>query len=51
VKLVPGAELELLPRLGHVPMADDPDRTAEVIEEFVARASRRSREPREAAPA
>jgi pimeloyl-ACP methyl ester carboxylesterase len=51
VKLVPGAELELLPRLGHVPMADDPDRTAEVIEEFVARAARRPRERPAVAPA
>lgn len=49
--LVPGAELELLPRLGHVPMADDPERTAGVIEEFVERGSRRSRERHAAAPA
>ena len=51
VDLVPGAELELLPRLGHVPMADDPERTAEVIEEFAARAARQSRGRRAAAPA
>jgi pimeloyl-ACP methyl ester carboxylesterase len=42
VDLVPGAELKLLPRLGHVPMADDPEATAEVIEEFVARAGARA---------
>jgi pimeloyl-ACP methyl ester carboxylesterase len=49
-RLVPGAELRLLPRLGHVPMADEPDTVAELIEDFVDRATR-SRERRAAAPA
>jgi pimeloyl-ACP methyl ester carboxylesterase len=37
-RIVPGCEVKLLPRLGHVPMADDPETTASVIEEFVGRA-------------
>jgi pimeloyl-ACP methyl ester carboxylesterase len=37
-RLVPGAEVRLLPRLGHVPMADDPDLVAGLIEDFIARA-------------
>jgi pimeloyl-ACP methyl ester carboxylesterase len=37
-RLVPGAELRVLPRLGHVPMADDPDLVAGLIEDFTARA-------------
>jgi pimeloyl-ACP methyl ester carboxylesterase len=36
-RLIPGAEVRVLPRLGHVPMADDPDTVAGLIEEFVAR--------------
>jgi pimeloyl-ACP methyl ester carboxylesterase len=40
-RLVPGAEVRMLPRLGHVPMADDPDAVAGLIEQFVARASTR----------
>jgi pimeloyl-ACP methyl ester carboxylesterase len=49
-RIVPGCEVQLLPRLGHVPMGDDPETVAGVIEEFVSRA-KRSREPRAAAPA
>jgi pimeloyl-ACP methyl ester carboxylesterase len=44
-RLVPGAELRLLPGLGHVPMADDPDAVSELIEDFTVRA----RAPEEAA--
>ena len=49
-RIVPGCEVKLLPRLGHVPMADDPETVAGVIEEFVERATRSSG-PRAAAPA
>lgn len=35
--LVPGAELRELPRLGHVPMSDDPELVARTILEFTAR--------------
>jgi len=40
VREIPGAELVRLPGLGHVPMADDPDATAESILEFTARRAR-----------
>lgn len=40
-RLVPGAELRMLPRLGHVPFADDPDLVAEAILDFTARAGAR----------
>jgi pimeloyl-ACP methyl ester carboxylesterase len=36
-RLVPGAELRVLPRLGHVPMADDPELVAEIMLDFIAR--------------
>ena len=36
-RLVPGAELRVLPRLGHVPMADDPELVAEIVLDFAAR--------------
>lgn len=49
-RIVPGCEVQLLPRLGHVPMGDDPETVAGVIEEFVSRA-KRTREPHAAAPA
>jgi pimeloyl-ACP methyl ester carboxylesterase len=44
-RLVPGAELRMLPRLGHVPFADDPETVASAITEFTARAGARDREP------
>jgi pimeloyl-ACP methyl ester carboxylesterase len=37
VRLVPGAELRELPRLGHVPMADDPELVASSILDFTSR--------------
>jgi pimeloyl-ACP methyl ester carboxylesterase len=40
-RLVPGAELRVLPRLGHVPMADDPDLVAGIVLDFAARHSER----------
>jgi pimeloyl-ACP methyl ester carboxylesterase len=40
-RLVPGAELRMLPRLGHVPFCDDPDTVARAITDFTARAGAR----------
>jgi pimeloyl-ACP methyl ester carboxylesterase len=40
-RIVPGAELRVLPRLGHVPMADDPDLVAGILLDFAARPSGR----------
>ena len=37
-RLIPGAELRLMPGLGHVPMCDDPEAVAQVVTDFVARA-------------
>ena len=45
-RLVPGAELRMLPRLGHVPFCDDPDTVADAITEFTGRAG--GRRPSEA---
>jgi pimeloyl-ACP methyl ester carboxylesterase len=39
-RLVPGADLRLLTRLGHVPMSDDPDAVAREVLDLTARASR-----------
>ena len=39
-RLVPGAELRELPRLGHAPMADDPELVATAILDFTARHAR-----------
>lgn len=36
-RLIAGAELRLLPRLGHVPFCDDPDTVAGLIADFTAR--------------
>jgi pimeloyl-ACP methyl ester carboxylesterase len=36
-RIVPGAELRVLPRLGHVPMADDPELVSEIVLEFTSR--------------
>lgn len=47
---VPGAELRMLPRLGHVPMSDDPDLVAEAMLDWAARQPR-SRSPRRPAAA
>jgi pimeloyl-ACP methyl ester carboxylesterase len=49
-RLVPGARLVWLPRLGHAPMADDPGQVAETILEGAARAKRSPEQPA-AAPA
>jgi pimeloyl-ACP methyl ester carboxylesterase len=49
-RIVPGCEVKLLPGLGHVPMGDDPETTASVIDDFVSRARPR-REPHAAARA
>ena len=46
-RIVPGAEVRILPRLGHAPMSDDPDLVAREILETARRAPR----PREAAQA
>jgi pimeloyl-ACP methyl ester carboxylesterase len=46
-RLVPGAERLELPRLGHVPMSDDPELSARTILEFTSRA----REPEAAGAA
>jgi pimeloyl-ACP methyl ester carboxylesterase len=40
-RLVPGAELRVLPRLGHVPFCDDPDTVADAITDFTGRAGAR----------
>jgi pimeloyl-ACP methyl ester carboxylesterase len=45
-RLVPGAELRELPRLGHVPMADDPAQVARTILDFTSRHSRPEAAPR-----
>jgi pimeloyl-ACP methyl ester carboxylesterase len=39
---IPGAELRMLPGLGHSPMADDPELVASLISDFAARGSVRS---------
>jgi pimeloyl-ACP methyl ester carboxylesterase len=36
-RIVPGAELRIMPRLGHVPMADDPELVAQVVLDFTGR--------------
>jgi pimeloyl-ACP methyl ester carboxylesterase len=43
-RLVPGAELTWLPKLGHLAAPDDPDLVSRTILEFVERAARRSPE-------
>jgi pimeloyl-ACP methyl ester carboxylesterase len=50
-RLVPGAELRELPRLGHLPMVDDPERTAELILDFTARHGEREAREQVAEPA
>ena len=40
-RLVPGAELRMLPRLGHVPFCDDPETVADAITDFTGRAGAR----------
>jgi pimeloyl-ACP methyl ester carboxylesterase len=40
-EMLPEAEFELLPKVGHVPMSDDPDLVARTILDFVARNSGR----------
>jgi pimeloyl-ACP methyl ester carboxylesterase len=46
VRLVPGAELLELPRLGHVPMADDPELVAGSILDFTSRHAQPDAAPR-----
>jgi pimeloyl-ACP methyl ester carboxylesterase len=46
VRLVPGAELRELPRLGHVPMADDPELVASSILDFTSRHAQPEAAPR-----
>jgi pimeloyl-ACP methyl ester carboxylesterase len=48
-RIVPGAELRELPRLGHAPMADDPVLVANTILDFTSRHSRAEPAPRAAA--
>jgi pimeloyl-ACP methyl ester carboxylesterase len=43
-RLVRGAELRVLPRLGHVPMADDPDLVSEILLDFLGRHTERRRD-------
>ena len=50
-RLVPGAELTWLPKLGHLATPDDPELVARTILDFVERAATRSRERPAGAPA